>query len=195
MNLAKMLQTHRTIRVAGVDDAHYADKSRGSKVYFSAIVCGGTRFEGMLWGDLEKDGTDATYKIASLLGESKFFPQLHLVLLDGITFGGCNVVDLSQLHDRLNLPIVAVMRRPPNMERFEHVVNKFDDAEERWRCTQAAGEVHQLDGWTFQCVGEEPEIIAKSLQRLTDNGKVPEALRLAHLIGSAVMLGESSNRA
>ena len=64
-----------------------------------------------------------------------------------------------------------------------------------WRCTQAAGEVHQLDEWTFQLVGEEPEVIAKSLQRLTDNGKVPEALCLAHLIGSAVMLGESSNRA
>ena len=29
----------------------------------------------------------------------------------------------------------------------------------------------------------------------TDNGHVPEALRLAHFIGSAVMTGESSNRA
>jgi len=30
---------------------------------------------------------------------------------------------------------------------------------------------------------------------LTDTGHVPEALRLAHLIGSAIMTGQSSNRA
>ena len=33
------------------------------------------------------------------------------------------------------------------------------------------------------------------LTRLTDTGHVPEALRLAHLIGSAIMTGQSSNRA
>lgn len=37
--------------------------------------------------------------------------------------------------------------------------------------------------------------IAGVLQRLTDCGKVPEALRLAHLITSAVMTGESSSSA
>lgn len=33
------------------------------------------------------------------------------------------------------------------------------------------------------------------LNRVTDTGKVPEALRLAHLIGSAVKTGQSSKRA
>nr|WP_289501088.1 hypothetical protein [Gloeocapsopsis sp. IPPAS B-1203] len=35
-----------------------------------------------------------------------------------------------------------------------------------------------------------PEVTAV-LQRLTERGKVPEALRLAHLIGAAVVKGES----
>lgn len=43
--------------------------------------------------------------------------------------------------------------------------------------------------------GEEPAVVAKVLQRLTDCGKVPEALRLAHLIAAAVMTGESSSSA
>jgi endonuclease V-like protein UPF0215 family len=37
--------------------------------------------------------------------------------------------------------------------------------------------------------------VAEALKRLTDRGNVPEALRLAHLIGSAVVMGESSKRA
>jgi hypothetical protein len=34
-----------------------------------------------------------------------------------------------------------------------------------------------------------------ALDRLTDCGKVPEALRLAHLIGAAVIKGESGSQA
>lgn len=195
MKLAQLLQTGRTIRVLGVDDAHYADKSHGSRVNIAGVVCGGTRFEGMLWGTLAKDGMDATERIVDLVRESKFAPQLHLVLLDGITFGGCNVVDLPVLSRQLDLPVVAVMRRLPSMENFKHVVHLLPDSAERWRRTLAAGDVHQVDGWVFQCVGEEPTAVANALSRLTDNGKVPEALRIAHLIGSAVMLGESTNRA
>ncbi|OAD24097.1 hypothetical protein THIOM_000050 [Candidatus Thiomargarita nelsonii] len=37
--------------------------------------------------------------------------------------------------------------------------------------------------------------MGKILQRLTLTGHVPEALRIAHLIGSAVMTGESGKRA
>lgn len=43
--------------------------------------------------------------------------------------------------------------------------------------------------------GEEPWAIAHALDRLTDCGKVPEALRLAHLIGAAVIKGESGSQA
>lgn len=194
MKLAQLLQTGRTIRVLGVDDAHYADKSHGSNVDFAAVVCGGTRFEGMLWGSLDKDGMNATQRILKLVRQSKFADQLHLVLLDGITFGGCNVIDLPLLAGTLKLPSVAVMRRVPNMQQFRKVVDKLPESDERWRRTQAAGKIHQLNQWVFQCCGEDPVVVSKALSRLTDRGKVPEVLRLAHLIGSAVMMGESTNR-
>ena len=195
MELQQLIQTRRSIRVIGVDDAHYADKTHGSTVNVAGIVCGGTRFEGMLWGSLKKDGMDATENITTLISQSKFHEQLHLVLLDGITFGGCNIADLPAMHESLQVPVVAVMRRPPNMPKFKHVVDSLPERDERWRRTLAAGEIHEIDGWTFQCVGEKPSVIAKTLTRLTDRGKVPEALRLAHLIGSAIKLGTSSNRA
>ena len=39
--------------------------------------------------------------------------------------------------------------------------------------------------------GEAPDVTARLLARFTREGRVPEALRIAHLVGSAVKLGES----
>ena len=195
MKIETLLQSQRTIRVLGIDDVAYADKTAGSPVNLAGVVCAGTRFEGMLWGQLKKDGIDATDAIVSMVLNSKFHAQLHLILLDGITFGGANVAELPELQGQLGLPIVAVMRRTPNIELFRRVLSKLPDSAERLRRTDAAGEIYDLDGWVFQCMGEDPTVVAKALSRLTDNGKVPEALRVAHLVGSAVTFGESRCRA
>lgn len=43
--------------------------------------------------------------------------------------------------------------------------------------------------------GCTPDEAARLLQTVTENGNVPEALRIAHLIGSAVKTGQSGKRA
>ena len=103
MELSKLVESGRTIRAIGIDDAHYADKTRGSTVNVAGVVCGGTRFEGMLWSHLTKDGLDSTDRVLEMIGQSKFWAQLHVVLLDGITFGGGNVIDIVELSERLKL--------------------------------------------------------------------------------------------
>lgn len=195
MELEKLLSCGRKIRVIGFDDAHYADKTRGAEVNVAGIVCSDTRFEGMLWGSIEKDGFDATDQLSKLLSNSKFAAQVQIALTDGITFGGCNVVDLRELNAKLGVPVVAVMRRRPDIDKFRFVIDRLPDSEDRWAQVQAAGPIHEIDGFVFQVVGECPIITARVLKRLTDQGKVPEALRLAHLIGSAVKLGTSGKRA
>jgi endonuclease V-like protein UPF0215 family len=195
MELEKLLSSGRKIRAIGFDDAHYADKSYGSEVNVAGIICSDTRFEGMLWNSIRKDGDDATENLATMLLQSKFAAQVQVVLTDGITFGGCNVVDLEELHERLQVPVIAIMRKHPDLESFQFVVNKLPDPESRWARVQAAGPIHQLNDFVFQVTGLDPAIASRVLGRLTDQGKMPEALRLAHLIGSAVKLGTSGKRA
>lgn len=193
-NLAKLLESQRRIRVLGLDDSHSA-KVKGSVVNVAGVVCIDTRFEGMLWNELSYDGLDATDRMYQMVVGSKFAPLLHLILTDGISFGGSNIVELPVLAKQLKVPVVAVMRKYPNLEHFRYVLNQLSEPEERWRRVRAAGAIHQIDGWVFQCVGEDPAIVAQTLTRLTDRGKVPEALRLAHLIGAAIKFGESTKRA
>ena len=81
------------------------------------------------------------------------------------------------------------------MEAFRQVVDKQDDPKRRWGAVEAAGEIHEMLEHVFQVVGLEPLVAARVLRRLTDQGKIQEPIRLAHLIGSAVKLGTSGKRA
>jgi uncharacterized protein len=100
MELEALLEQRRLIRAIGFDDAPFIRRA-GKPVSIAGIVCAGTRFEGMLWGQIEPDGWDATETIAKMLLNSKFLPQAHIVLLDGISLGGFNVVDLPALSDAI----------------------------------------------------------------------------------------------
>jgi uncharacterized protein len=184
----------RTLRAIGFDDAPFAHL-RKREVQLVGAVCAGTRFEGLVAGQVRRDGWRATAEIVRLLVGGKFLPQLHLVLLDGIAFGGFNMVDLPGLSTRLGRPCVAVMRRPPDLPSIERALRRLPRPAARLRLLERAGPVHVRPPFVFQVQGAEPDDTAEALQRLTDRGHVPEALRLAHLIGSALVHGESGSRA
>lgn len=184
----------RALRAVGFDDAPFHPRGRGD-VGVAGVVCAGTRFEGLVWGRLRQDGWNATDALVGLLEGGKFLPQLHLVLLDGIAFGGFNVVDLPRLATALDRPCLAVMRRPPDLAAVEAALRRLPRAAARLDLLRRAGPIHRALGFVFQAQGLAPEDGAAALARLTDRGAVPEPLRLAHLVGAAVRTGESGRRA
>lgn len=161
----------------------------------AGAVCAGTRFEGLLWGEVTRDGLDATERLVAMLESSKFTAQLHAILLDGLAFGGFNLVDIQTLHRTCQLPVLAVMRRPPDLVKFHEALAHLPDLALRRAHVVAAGPIHTAPPFVFQCAGTDPAAAADLLRRVTDTGRVPEALRLAHLIGSAVITGQSGRRA
>jgi endonuclease V-like protein UPF0215 family len=193
-SIKKLIRQNLRIRVVGFDDAPFKSR-RNSPVKVAGVVCSGTRFEGMLWGEVRKDGDDATDVITALLLNSKFHEQVHMVLVDGLAFGGFNLIDLQELALRVDRPCVAVMRKRPDITAMKKALMHFDNYEERIGLIKKAGEIYTEDDLYFQVIGEKPEVTAKALKRVSDQGNVPEALRLAHLIGAAVITGQSSKRA
>jgi endonuclease V-like protein UPF0215 family len=184
----------RTLRAVGVDDAPFS-RRRGAPVRLLGVVCAGTRFEGLVAGAARRDGWNATAAVARMLVGGKFLPQLHLVLLDGIAFGGFNVVDLPALAAALDRPCVAVMRRPPDLAAMERALRLLPRPERRLALLRRAGPIHERPPFVFQVRGGDPSAVAEALARLTDRGFVPEPLRLAHLVGAALVHGESGRRA
>ena len=193
MNLETLIKQRKQIRVIGFDDAPF--KRQQQKVNISGIVCANTRFEGMVWGTVDVDGNDATDTICQLLIGKKFLPQLHLLLLDGIGFGGFNLINLPLLSARLELPCVSLMRRMPNLPKMKDAMSRLPNYQQRLTTLAQAGQIYAYPPFFFQVCGEQPHIIARALIQLTDCGKIPEALRLSHLVGAAVINGESSSSA
>ncbi len=189
-----LLRHNRQIRVIGFDDAPFI-RHTSKSVAVAGVVCNLTRFEGMLWGNIEADGWDSTEQLAQMVLSSKFYPQLHLVLLDGISMGGLNLINLPKLAQKIQLPCVAVMRKLPKLDKMKAAISFLPNPEKRLEILAQAGEIQSQPPFYFQVCGLNPFLTGKVLQRLTDNGNVPEALRLAHLITSAVINGESGNRA
>jgi endonuclease V-like protein UPF0215 family len=184
----------RTLRAIGFDDVPWRHR-RSGVVGLVGAVCATTRFEGMVYGTVRRDGWQVTRRIEELLRDGKFLPQLHLVLLDGIAFGGFNVVDLPRLAHNLRRPCVAVMRKLPDLAAMERAARRLPRAEARLAVLRRAGPIHVSGPFVYQVQGADPRETAEALSRLTDTGHVPEALRLAHLIGGALAHGESGRRA
>ena len=192
--LHELLRLNKNIRVIGFDDAPF-NVDNDTRVKIAGVICSNTRFEGMLWGDVSKDGTDATDYLIDLLINSKFYEQVNVILIDGIAVGGFNIIDLPKLSNTLNRPCIAVIRNKPDLESVDNALKNFSDYKERKQTMSNAGEIIHFHPFYFQVSGCSPETAFAALKRLTDCGHVPEALRLAHLIGSAIINGESGRRA
>lgn len=176
-------------RIAGIDDSFSRD--------FCCLVCcvmSGRNIEGFMYEEITVDGLDSTEKIVKMLRRSKFYNQLKLVFLSGITFGGFNVVDVREVYERTGIPVVVVMNRMPNLDEFYEALKNFEDCDKRIEIVKRAGEIKKVDNLYVQLIGIDHENAAKMIEMNTFSGKFPETLRIAHLVASAIVHGESRSR-
>jgi endonuclease V-like protein UPF0215 family len=176
----------RLSHTIGFDDAPFSREHRGD-VMLIATVFAATRMEGVLSGKIRRDGRNATDVITQLAVESRFGPQLHAILLQGITFAGFNVVDLQALHRGTGLPVLVVSRRRPDLPRIRQaLLRNVRGGQRKWRLIEAAGPMEALAGVYVQRAGITAQQARVLLTGLAIHGKIPEPLRIAHMIASGL---------
>ena len=181
--------------VAGFDDAPFGRGHRGDVPVVGAVFAG-TRLDGVLSTRVRRDGANAAARLAACLEGSRFRPQLHAILLQGIAFAGFNVVDLHALWRRTGLPVLVVARRPPDLEAIRMaLLDHVPGGARKWRLIEAAGPMEPVAGVHVQRRGISLADTETLLTRLQLHGKLPEPLRVAHLIAGGVTTGESRHRA
>lgn len=184
----------KTLHVVGFDDGPFDPAHRGDVLLVGAVFAG-TRLDGVLSGKVRRDGANATRVLEALVRGSRFHPQLHAVLLQGIAFAGFNVVDLPELQRRLGLPVIAVCRRRPDLAAVrEALLGRVPGGARKWRRVQRAGPLQRAGGLWIQCAGISAAAAGKLLAPLCLSGALPEPLRAAHLIAGGVVRGESTGR-
>lgn len=176
-------------RFAGFDDSFKDSKA----CIFGCITCD-NHVEGFMYDEIEVDGLDVTEKIVSLILKSKFRNQIKCIFLAGLTFAGFNVADILEIFNRTSIPVVVVMRREPKIDEFISAARKLEKGEERLKIIEKAGKVEKIGTLYVQLAGIDLKKAEEYIELSKLKGKIPEALRIAHLAASAVIHGESKGR-
>ncbi len=174
--------------------------------------------DGVVSGKVRRDGADSMRTMLELIEASQFRHQLRVVMLQGIAVAGFNVVDVHGLSAALQLPVLVITRRQPDLAAMERALFSGDPpgrprvagAARKWQLIRAAGEMERLQPsrradisglpaggqrlW-IQRVGLSLEAAREVVAATTLHGNIPEPLRLAHLIAGGIVSGRSRGRA
>lgn len=186
------------MRVLGIDDSPFTFKEK-DVVVIGAAVRVPNYLEGVLKTKAEIDGTDATERLREMVVNSRYMENLAAVLVDGIAIGGFNVIDVEALYADLGIPIITITRDKPDIESIEEALKaKFSDWERRLDLITKM-ELHEVETehkpLYVQFVGTELPDVEEIVSKSTVLGALPEPIRIAHLIATALRTGESHGRA
>ncbi len=180
------------IRVLGVDDGAFKPHVKGQVPVIGVVFRGGFWLDGVMHTKIEVDGFDATDKIASMITGSSHYKQLRVIMLNGVTFAGFNIVDVKALHAATKLPVITVTREKPDFEDIHKALKNLANSEARWEAILSAGAPVEVSTRSaearvyMQTVGVSKEDAQKILRLTSTRSNVPEALRVAHLIASGI---------
>lgn len=177
-----------------MDDGPF-DKGQAAPVPIVGVVMeGADRVESVALGHFPVDGEDVTGYLAPWIDGLRARPSLQGVILGGITVAGLAIVDVAALAERLELPVLVVTRHNP-------LGSDLADA------LRSAGLDHRLallervprafgagDGIYLAHAGTSRAEAERLVRCCLAKSRLPEPLRVAHLIAQAIVLQESRGR-
>jgi len=187
----KFWRIKEEIRVLGVDDGPFIPRREGRALVVGVVFRGGFWLDGVMFTTVEVDGEDSTERISEMILKSKHLKQLRVIVLDGITFGGFNVVDIRELYELTGLPVIVVSRRMPDLEKIKLAIRRVKNWENKLKRMKNAGKIYKVETKRgkfvyMQISGISKEDAEEIVRSTSTRSLVPEALRVAHIIASGL---------
>jgi hypothetical protein len=176
-------------RVYAFDDSPFTFKDERTPLV-GLVVTLPDYVEGVLRGEVAVDGDDSTDVVASLVTNSPHYEACQAIMLDGIAFGGFNIVDLDRLCEATRLPVLTVTRRKPDMEAMDLALRRHLPLRPDLPGLLRAHPLFSFPRspqplWVASVGATRAETVAL-LKKSFVRGSFPEPLRLAHLFASAI---------
>jgi endonuclease V-like protein UPF0215 family len=178
--------------VVGIDDAPFVREHRGD-IQIVGVVYSMERLEGVVSDKVRRDGVNSTRAICAMLKRSRYIEHLQAVFLQGIALGGFNVIDIHKLSSWLEVPVVVVVRKMPNMQSVRKaLLEKVAGGAKKWKLIEQAGALEEAGEVLVQRAGLSLEEAAALCKKFALHSHLPEPLRAAHIIAGGITLGENS---
>jgi endonuclease V-like protein UPF0215 family len=189
---AKIREVKPEIRILGIDDGPFTPHSNELVDVIGVVFRGGQWLDGFMHTKVQVDGMDATEKLVMMVNNSPHSKQLRVIMLNGVTLAGFNVVDIGELCKKVHLPVVAITREKPNFDDIKRALQNLNESKQRWKSILKAGKIIQVCTHEGQepiyahITGMSEETAKRILKRTSTRSNIPEALRVAHIIASGL---------
>jgi len=139
----------------------------------------GVVFRGKLWLDgvmvTSTECQDATNELIKMIRQSRHYPQIRVIMLHRKLVGGKAKIHLKKLFEELRKPLIFLDWK----EESDYSANNSKDSNTFKLCL---GDVSVSSLY----MGVEEKIAIKVVKETTRSGKIPEPLRVAELVVTAL---------
>jgi endonuclease V-like protein UPF0215 family len=180
--------------ILGVDDAPFR-KGRDREVPIVGVVMEGPDLvESVAIGAFPVDGEDVAGYLAGWIGNRRGYRGIQAILLGGITIAGLGLVDLEALAAALTRPVLAVTRRDPTGSELRLALRAAGLVERLALLDRSPPAFEAAAGLYVAAAGLSPAEAAALVRRTLGKSRLPEPLRVAHMVAAALVNGESHGR-
>ena len=184
----------RRPHLLGIDDGPFR-KGRDRETPLVAVAMEGSDLvEAVAVSRFPIDGADLTGTLARWIRGLRIHPSLQGLLFGGLTAAGLAVVEPRALAEATGIPVLVVNRRPPTNPALIRAL-RAAGLEQRVAMVQKAPLPFRVSDGLFASAAGTDEASARALLRAScGKSALPEPLRLAHLIATALVRGSSYGR-
>ncbi len=181
--------------VLGIDDGAFTKGQRDPVPIVGVMMEGADLVEAIAVTEFPVDGAGATDFLADWVSNLRLHPTLQGIVLGGITIAGLGVVDLPALATAVSTPVIAVTRRPTTDHRVREALDAAGLTDRIETVERAEPAFRAEPGLYISHAGGERDAALQLVRATRRKSKLPEPLRIAHLVAAAIARGESRGRA
>ncbi len=182
------------LRILGIDDGPFSKNIDKKTVLVGILMKFNSYIEGITVKKIDIDGTDVNNQIIEMFN-GRFNKEINFIMTNGITFGGFNIMDISLINEKTNIPVISVIRKKPDLELIYNALKKhFGDYEYRIDLINKSFPEEIIlnnNNLYVNYKGINLTDVKNIIKKTIKMGNMPEPIRMAHLVATAIIKGES----
>jgi len=180
--------------VLGIDDGPFTKPQAHEAPLVAVMMEGAALVEGVAVTKFPVDGDGVTEFLADWIQGLRWKPALQAIVFGGATIAGLAIIHVAALADRLGIPCISVTRRRPSNEQVARALLAAGLAERGAQLERLPPAVAVSRNLYLSFAGTTLARATTIVLATSVKSKLPEPLRVAHLIAAALERGQSRGR-
>lgn len=180
--------------VLGIDDGPFTKPQAHEVPLVAVMMEGAVLIEGVAVTTFPVDGEGVTEFLTGWIQGLRWKTALQAVVFGGATIAGLAIIDLVALAERLGVPCISITRRPPSNTQVERALAAAGLSERGTQLERLPPAVSVSRNLYLSFAGTTLADATALVAATCVKSKLPEPLRVAHLIAAALERGQSRGR-